>query len=461
MLERKAEDFIKKYGMPVTGDRVVVSVSGGPDSLALLLYLEELARSMKLDLHVFHLDHMIRGEESRRDAQFVRCFSESRGLPVRVVSENVAGQAPGSGLSKQHFAREVRLARLSEYADEIGASRIAVGHNADDQVETFLMRIIQGTGLKGLSGMAPVSGRIIRPFIGIWRSEIEEYLEEKGVEPVIDSSNLKELYLRNRIRHRLVPYLENEFGPGIKPVILREVDSLALDCDYVQGRVSEAFDQVAELVGDDVRMDISKLENLHDSVRRGVVREAWSRVCPTGSGLLWSHVNDILWKVAGGKSGAAVELPGAYVAEREYNELIIRSADIEEPATETGVKYLGVPGSVELEDGFSVIAEEVKAAEIVFSEDACVEFIKPGIKLPLELRKPRPGERFRPLGSAGMKKLKDYFIDIKLPRRERRNCKLLVCEGSVVWVIGFRLDERFRVPPDSEKAIRLEVRQVR
>ncbi|MBN2168371.1 MAG: tRNA lysidine(34) synthetase TilS [Actinobacteria bacterium] len=456
MLESKAADVIRKYSMLDISDRVVVSVSGGPDSLALLLYLEELAPFMKLDLHVFHLDHMIRGEESRQEAEFVRNFSESRGLPVEVVSENVGEQAVGSRLSKQHFAREVRLARLNEYADKIGAARIAVGHNADDQVETYLMRIIQGAGLTGLRGIQPVSGRLIRPLIETWRSEIEEYLDNKGVEPKIDSSNLEDIYLRNRIRNRLVPYLESEFGPGTKAVFLREVGCLSCDFDYIQREVLEAFGRVAEAGVGEVRINICLLDELHVAIQRGVIREAWSRICTGGGGLLWTHVNDILSKVVRGNSGAAAELPGGFIAEREYGELVIRVRGAD--SVDKGSLYLDVPGSIESEEGYTVVAEEVDASDVILSDDPSVEYIKPEVKLPLELRKPCPGDRFVPLGYEGTKKLKDYFIDSKLPRRKRRSCELLISDGDIVWVIGHRLDQRFRIVPGNKKAIKLSIR---
>lgn len=460
VLKSKASDTVRKYRMLENGDKVVVSVSGGPDSIALLLFLEELAPVMNLKLFVFHLDHMIRGEESKAEAEFVRLFSEARNIPVEVVSEKVKEEASSSGLSLQHFARNVRFARLSEYAERVGAHRIAVGHNADDQVETFLMRIIQGAGLKGFSGIPPTLGKIIRPLIETWRSEIEEYLDQKSVEPVIDSSNLEEIYLRNRVRHRLVPFLEEEFGQGIKFVILREVDSLAVDRDFLQERISDAFREVAQAAEGFVRIKINALLELHEAVRRGVIREAWSYLCPEGSGLLWSHVNDILEKVAGGKSGAAVQLPGGYVAQREYEDLVIRSigSEMEEEARQPS--FLEVPGSVELEKGYALTAEEVKASEVVFSDDSLIEYIMPETVLPMELRRPGEGDRFWPLGSDGMKKLKDYFIDIKLPRRKRDKVGVLTSGGAIVWVVGYRLDERFRLPLKSETAIKLEVKKV-
>lgn len=458
MLEKKAAGTIEKYGMLDRGDKVAVSVSGGPDSLALLLFLEELAEPMDLKLHVFHLDHMIRGEESGKEAEFVENICRSKGFPVEVARENVGKLAAGSKLSKQHFAREVRLTRLNEYANRIGADKIAIGHNADDQVETFLMRIIQGAGMTGLSGISPVSGKIIRPLIETWRSEIDSYLERKDATPVIDSSNLEDIYLRNRIRHHLVPFLESEFGSGIKPVILREVDSLAVDYEFMRERVEDAFDGVARVSGGSAVIDIDGLMSLHPSVRRGVIREAWFRVRPGCGSLLWQHVDDILEKVAGGRTGVSIELPDGYTAEREYGDLLIHVPVVEQPSLKRGSLFLDVPGLVESSDWrFTVVAEEVNAGDMEFNRERHLEYITADIELPLELRKPYPGDRFWPIGSAGMKKLKDYFIDIKLPRRERRRCMLLVSSGSIVWVVGYRLDERFKVRPNDKTAIKLEL----
>ena len=225
----KAVSTISSYGMLKGSERVLVSVSGGPDSVALLHFLLGIAEGMNLSLAVFHADHMMRGAESAEDARFVTDMAESLGLPSKSVTIDVKGEVARTGRSPQYAARALRLESLLDYADEWEADRVAMGHTADDQVETFLMRVVQGAGLTGLAAIGAMSGKIIRPLIEVWRFEVEAYLAAAGIAYRIDRTNLETAYLRNRIRLELIPFMVSEFGAAIKEVILREVESLGLD----------------------------------------------------------------------------------------------------------------------------------------------------------------------------------------------------------------------------------------
>jgi tRNA(Ile)-lysidine synthase len=459
-LEDKALSTIKRYRMLEGGERVVVSVSGGPDSLALFLLLHRIAGDLKLDLHVFHLDHMLRGPESEADARFVEELASSLGAPVRSLAVDVRKEAGDGGGSPQDAARKVRMSRLRQYASEVAADRIATGHTADDQVETFLMRVIQGAGLTGLGGIPPVSGTVIRPLIEVWRSEVEEYCADMDVSPRCDSSNLDTSYLRNHVRLRLVPFLVSEFGGGVKEVILREVESLALDREFVAGQAAQAFDLAGNVSGGRAGLDIPQLLSLPVSLQRGAIREAWSRVMPGKPGLAWQHVIDILDKVVAGRTGARLDLPGPVVVVREYDEVVLRTSE-RQTAIDVRPAVLSIPGNVRLPwAGVVIEARLVGRDEIRFVPDPAVEYVRPDVELPLEVREPRPGDRFHPLGSAGTRKLKDFFIDIKLPRARRIRCPLVFSGGEVVWVAGHRLDERFRLRDTDREAVMLIIRPV-
>lgn len=457
-LEAKGRHTVERYGMLTAGDRVVAAVSGGPDSVATLLFLKRLAGGLSLDIHVFHLDHMFRGLESALDARFVERLAGGLGLPCRVMSVDVPSLVAASGSSPQVVARVVRLREIMSFADEVGADRVAIGHTADDQVETFLMRVIQGAGLTGLAGIRPVSGRAVRPLIDVWRQEVEDYCRELGVEPRRDSSNESPAYLRNRVRMRLVPYLVGEFGPGVKAVILREVESLAVDHDYVERQAVLAFERVARVERGEVRLDIAGLGGLEASVARGVIRRAWTELLPGATNLGWRNTTDILEKVAGGATGARLDLPFTASVEREYGELVFGRAAAPAPVAAAETVELSVPGSALVPGtGFVITAREVTAGEVHFDRDTTREFVRSDVDTPLQVRTPRPGDRFRPLGSPGSRKLSDFFTDIKLPRRLRATCPLVLSGGRVVWVAGHRLDERFAVPPGAAAAIRLRL----
>jgi len=452
-LEAKAVSTIAKYGMLRGGERVLVSVSGGPDSVALLNFLSGIAEGMDLTLAVFHADHMLRGDESTEDARFVREMAESTGLASRSVTIDVKKEIEQTGRSPQDAARALRLEKLLNFADEWDADKVAVGHTADDQVETFLMRVVQGAGLTGLASIGPMSGKIIRPLIEVWRFEVESYLAQGGIGYRVDRTNLETAYLRNRVRLKLLPFLVSEFGDVVKEVILREVESLGLDREYLQGQARGALEQAARFEEGEIRIDRDRLLGMPPSLQRGVLREAWTRLLPGEPMLSWQHVVDITEKVVHGATGAAIDLPRDSVAEHEYDEIVFRCR--EQEVEEHSPVELAVPGSVRVPWDGGIEAELVDFSGDELSGDADEEYVRADVKAPLTVRTPRPGDRFRPLGSPFQRKLKDFFIDIKLPRRERRKVSLLLEEDRVVWVVGLRLDDRYKLRPSDKKAIRL------
>ncbi|MBU1669554.1 MAG: tRNA lysidine(34) synthetase TilS [Actinobacteria bacterium] len=458
-LEETALATIEECSMVAGGERVVVAVSGGPDSTALLLFLAGIRARMGLELTVFHLEHGLRGEESRQDAQFVRSLAERLGLDAEVAEADVRAETADLDRSPQDAARLVRLRRLDEFAGKVGADRVATGHTADDQVETFLMRVVQGAGLTGLSGIAPVSGRTVRPLIRVWRGQVDEYCRRMGVTPRLDSSNLSEQYLRNRVRLKVVPLLVSEFGPGVKEVILREVESLSLDRDFLAGEVVHAFSEVGEVRGEEVVLDRELMLKLPEALQRGVVRMAWEELHPSGEGILQQNlpyrlVLDVLARVVEGKSGARLDLPRGVVAEREYGLVVLRRRPGEPPAPVA----LDVPGEARLWDGTVLEAALVPRSEVAFGADPFLEFTRPDLGPGLQVRVPGPSDRFHPIGAPAGKKLKDFLSDVKMPRGERERCPVLAQGDEVVWVVGHRLDARFGLRPDDEEAVRLRLR---
>jgi tRNA(Ile)-lysidine synthase len=455
-LEVTALSTVERYRMLEDGERVVAAVSGGADSLALLLFLKGIASDKELDLHVFHLDHMLRGDESASDARFVKELAADLGLPARVLAVDVRAETAGSGRSPEDAAREVRLAKLRQFAQEVGARRIATGHTADDQVETFMMRLIQGAGLTGLGGIPPVSGPFIRPLIQVWHSQVEEYCAQMGANPRQDSSNLDTSYLRNRIRLKVLPFLVSELGPSIKEVILREVESLALDREFMREQAAQAFDLVARVDIDEVRLDIPRLLSLPAALQRGVIREAWSRAAPGAQNLSWRHLVDMMEKVVAGQTGSRLDLPGPLIVERSYDDIVFKPPDVEAECTP---EVLPVPGTVRLPwAGVEIEARRVGRDTVAFGKDENVEFLTADLELPLEVRAPAPGDRFKPLGSTGTRKLTDFFIDRKLPRSERKRCPLVLSGGQIVWVAGMRIDQRFRLRDEEGEAVMLIMR---
>ena len=239
-LVKKVRETINCYNMLKTGDKVLVGVSGGPDSVCLLYVLKELRDEYSLSLHIAHLHHGIRGTEADEDVMFVQAIGDSIGIPVHIEYADIPSHAKIEHVSKQEAARDVRYKFFNTVTDKICADRVALGHTADDQVETFLMRILKGSGPHGLAGIPPVRDRIIRPLIGVFREEINEYLSEYDIRYRIDSSNLSAVYLRNKIRLELIPYLAKDYNPNIMHTLIRSLNILRDENIFLDEYVLEA-----------------------------------------------------------------------------------------------------------------------------------------------------------------------------------------------------------------------------
>jgi tRNA(Ile)-lysidine synthase len=395
---------VKRHAMLAAGQRGLVAVSGGADSLALLLALHDLGAS----LAVAHLDHGLR-EASAADAAFVRTTAAQLGLECVVERRDVTAYRRERKLSLEAAAREVRYTFLRETAAKLGAGAIFLGHTADDQVETLLLRLIRGAGAAGLRGMQASEGLLCRPLLAVWREDVEAYLRQKGVEWREDASNLDPRFLRNRVRHELLPLLAT-MNPGIKPVLLREAVILGQRQAQVEAEVLRRFGLNARQIG-------AALEG-KPVVLKGV-RE-----------------------------------PGA----SEATTLTLTLSRPRERGQQVSFdQKLPLPGMVRLPGVGTLRAKAVELRRLPEPEPA-VEYVdleQTGAEL--RVRGRRPGDRFVPLGMSGSKKLQDFLVDEHVPLEQRDSLPLVATSaGAIVWVVGMRIDERFKVTPGTSTAIRLQ-----
>ncbi|MCM8799318.1 MAG: tRNA lysidine(34) synthetase TilS [Candidatus Omnitrophica bacterium] len=277
MILKKVEETIRHYNLIQKKDKVLVAVSGGPDSVALLYILNSLKKKLGISLHVAHLDHMLR-KDSWKDKEFVESLAKRLALPISSAQINVKEFFKSGSL--EEIARNIRLGFLFKIAKEVKAKKIALGHNLDDQVETVLMRILRGAGLYGLRGILPkreICGfTIIRPLINLSRKEIEGYLKRRKIKPLIDYTNLEDIYLRNRIRHRLIPLLEKEYNPNIKEVLANMVESIGRDYDYLLNLAEDLYLKEAKLKNEDrIEFNLNRFLKLHPSLQRIFLRLAF------------------------------------------------------------------------------------------------------------------------------------------------------------------------------------------
>ena len=318
MLLDKVKSTIKQHGLIHKNDKILIGVSGGPDSVALLYLLNSLKKEFKLKLHIAHLDHMLR-KDSGKDKEFVLNLAKRLKLPVTTAQINVKALATHGSI--EEIARNARLGFLFKAAKDISAKKIALGHNLDDRAETVLMRLLRGTGLSGLSAILPKKNisayQIIRPLIEIRRKEIEAFLKRKKIRPCIDASNLEDIYFRNKIRNRLLPLLEKEYNPNIKEILSNTSDTVAQDYDYLT-KVAEKFMRSIK-----TKIELKKFLKLHTSIRRLVLRAMIARVKGDTRRITLQHIKELEDLILNRPADSLVDLPKGIVAVKKKRALQI------------------------------------------------------------------------------------------------------------------------------------------
>lgn len=472
----KVKETIEKYQMFTITERIVIGVSGGPDSTALLHLLLRLKDEYRLGLWIAHLNHQLRGKEAEEETKWVEKFAFECGIPFISDSFDVPALAKRRKLGLEEAARRARYDFFERVANQVCANKIALGHTASDQVETILMRLIKGAGLDGLSGIPPVRGRIVRPLIEIFREEIEDYCKRNNLKPCLDSSNNEVSFLRNRIRLSLLPLLSQQYNLQIKKNLFRMGSILRGDADFIKKEGERKFRTVLKEEIDKKNqrllvLDVEKLSRLHSALQKRVLREGIQRVKGDLKEISSDHLDSIL-NLSGERGMRRLDLPGDLVIEREYKDLLIRRGKSENMAFDG---YLIIPGKTELaplglaletrliSEGSGSLFNSLSLKEKVNSsktndfpeKKAFFDFDK--LELPLFLRSRKEGDRFFPLGMRGSKKVKDFFIDLKLPMERRKMVPLLISKDRVVWIVGYRVDERFKVDSNTKKILAIKI----
>ncbi|MHB8085867.1 MAG: tRNA lysidine(34) synthetase TilS [Dehalococcoidia bacterium] len=464
-LPKSVSNFIRQYGLLSGGEKVLVAVSGGPDSVCLLHVLNSLKDELGIQLHIAHLDHSLRGSESDADSQYVSDLSAKLNLPVSIAKKDVREQSEQGKISLEEAAREARYRFLDETAHEVGASRVAVGHTHNDQVETVLMHYLRGTGVQGLRGLRPAvpmpyGGKengvwVIRPLLNLTREQTVEYCNSLDLKPRHDSSNEQPGFLRNRIRMELLPLLR-QYNPDIDDAITRLADLAGEDADLLDAQAAAAYDQTASAEGCLTCLDSGKLRGAPLALQRRVFRIALEQSYGSLKDIEAQHVNalvDLLF----GATGRCVSLPGGVTVTNERSRMVIsKPGDPVCPWPVLTQSYdLKIPGQTKL-PGWDVTSEII--GENFYRDDdifsASLDLAKAGRSLTIRSRK--PGDRFRPLGMEHSRKLQDFMVDAAIPRSWRDTVPLVCSPSQIVWVVGWRIDDRVKVTGGTGQVLRLE-----
>jgi tRNA(Ile)-lysidine synthase len=487
-LLKQVRNTIRQQRLFAFGETVVVGVSGGPDSLCLLHVLLRLHEECGLQLHVAHLNHRLRGAEADADATYVAQLSEEWGLPVHTEAQDVAALAEQRKLAVEEAARQARYGFLARIALDVGAHKIAVGHNADDQVETVIMHWLRGSGLAGLRGMqfqsrvgtlrlagegfqgtsAAHELRIVRPLLAVRRGDIEAYCAAYGLQPRFDRSNLDTTYFRNRLRHELLPFLET-FNPRIREVILRSAAIMADDYNCLRQLRDKAWAETVRAENDEaISFDLAGLRRLAASLQRSIIREAIHRLRRSLRNINWIHVENARLVLEQGTTGASATLPRELRALVSYDRFWIRDRDYVELVPDLPLfanldVALQVPGRTELpETAWSIVTQVIDAHELSEADlqhddpaRAYLDFDIAGAEL--QLRNRWSGDRFWPQGLGDRPtKLGGFMTNAKIPRAWRDRIPLLVSAQRILWLVGWRIHEQAKVTPSTKRV--LEVR---
>lgn len=455
LIERAAAT-IERFGMlPKGGEHVLVALSGGPDSTALLLALNHLKPKHDLTLHAVYFDHGLRPEETPAEMEYCKALCAEIGAGFHTRPIDARGAAEAGGLNLHEAARRLRYAALEALRAELGADRIALGHTLTDQVETFFMRILRGSGPSGLLGIPPVRHRIIRPLIETERADVEAFLAERGVTPMADSSNESDEYMRNKLRLRVMPLLL-EMNPNLTGTVARTMDILAEEERYFFIQVNKTMMRlIPKKTERAIELFMGPLESMDKALLRRVLRRALDETEGL-RGIGHVHVEEIIGLVKYGGPGDEVHLPRHIRAVRKYATMEITS----EPPVMLDARAMEAEGIIELPEAGRRIRATIIGEPPVPEPDGRMRCVLDAAlaPFPLNVRARKHGDRMQPGGFHGhSRKVKEILIDAKVPRSERDAVPIITSGDEIVWVAGYRGDERFRPREGCTKFLLLEL----
>ncbi len=444
---------LEKYSMLKRGETVLVGLSGGPDSVCLLYLLDNLKAGINLKLHAVYVNHNLRPDETLKEIDFCSNLCKKLDIGFTVKSVDVTSYAKEQGLNKQEAARELRYRAFDETAFEVGADKIALAHNADDQAETLIMRLLRGAGPKGLCGIPAKRGKIIRPLIEIERRTIEDLLDAEKISFVVDSSNLRPDYFRNKLRQWLMPFLR-EINPNLTDTITNTVSIIQEEERYFDIIVTKTLMKlISRKTADRIELFITPLEAMDTVIVRRVLRRAIDET-KGKRGISFAHIKAIINLIKHGAAGDRLYLPGGTRVIREYSVLIITT---EKPAKMSSCE-LQPPNKLPLKETGIVIEATFEGQSFEPGDGKSSVLLDAGpMTFPLQVRPRRPGDFFFPAGFGKKKKLQDFFVDEKVPRDDRDKVPLIVSGSDIVWIAGYRADERFRITEKTKKFLRLVI----
>jgi len=458
LIRKKVEKFIAEQGLLAPGDKIVVAFSGGADSMALLDILARLA-AFPLQLVLAHMNHCLRGDESDGDELFAMNMAQKYALPLEISRVDVKALAAEQKLSLEEAGRNARRTYFHKVCEKHSAVAVVLGHHRDDQAETVLLRLIRGAAGSGLTGMQPKSAVsvFVRPLLCLSRAEIEAYLRKGRLPWREDSSNSDSKFMRNRIRHELLPLLRS-YNPEITECLNQTALALAADEELLEAVVATFWQRIAITSPDEIRLNLDLLRHEPAAVRKRLYRRAIFILQGNLRRISAQHLAFIDRLSIGEKGSGKLSLPSGVIVVRKYDSLTLTT--IPEQITDvTPELTVNGCGSYQLNPDLTLVIDKVKALPSAWLESINnTIYVDSGqLPFPWMIRCFMDGDRIIPFGMKGSKKLKDLFIDKKIPHAVRKTIPLLFCREEIFWICGVQVAENIRISVSSENLLRLRL----
>ncbi|MEN8079275.1 tRNA lysidine(34) synthetase TilS [Clostridioides difficile] len=454
----KVINYIRDNKLIQEEDKVLVALSGGPDSVCLLHILYKLKKVLNIELGAIHINHMLRGEDSDNDEKYIGQLCDELGINYYVKRIDIECISKNTNVSLEVAGRNERYKAFEEIRKNNNYNKIAVAHNSNDQAETILMRMMRGTGLEGLTGIkAKRKDGVIRPILCLNRSEIERYCKENNLNPRIDASNYERVYSRNKVRLDILPYMKENFNKDIIDTLNRMALILQKDNEFIEEYSKKCYNIYCENYEGKLKVSRDLFENEMESIITRVVIRAFKEISNCHQNFEMKHIYEIV-NLSKKGTGKRINLTNKIICENLYGDIIFKvDYDNEEnKCSEIILNKNNISNNVIFDNyivNFEVISNKNK---VEFSKNNLIKlFDYDNIEKEIVIRYRKDGDRITPLGMKGSKKLKDVFINLKVPREKRDNIPILCFDDKVSWIVGYKTSQESRITPDTKNILKI------
>lgn len=456
---KKVKYFIIDNNMIKAEEKILVALSGGPDSVCLLHILYSLKEKLNIKLGAIHINHMLRGEEALKDERYVNDICEKLRIDCYIERIDINKVASENSISLEMAGREERYKAFQKIKEKYGYDKIAVAHNANDQAETILMRMMRGTGLEGLVGIKAVrEGGIIRPILCLNRSEIESYCAENHLMPRIDKSNMERIYSRNKVRLDILPYMKENFNKDIIDTLNRMALILSKDNEYIEEQSNKCYEEYCKYTNHKIVIEQNLFVKEKEAIVTRVIKRAFKEISKSHQNFEMKHIYDVIDLYNKG-TGKSINLTNSIIAENTYGDIIFKKKNnmkITKEESEVSIMKESVIEEIKFKNYMIKMEVIDREKNVEFSNNALIKlFDYDKIEERIVIRNRKDGDKMKPLGIKGTKKLKDIFINLKVPREERDVIPLICFDDEIAWIVGYKVSESFKITKSTKRVLKI------